>query len=250
MLEAKTNCFSCEKGFPSFYSLPKQKKSGNGELLQNQDLTIDLGQFIGDSHDQELPEELTACQHFLVDSEVIRGRQHVFNLASTNFTPNFLKENLQHFFEILQCPANVNLVLSFVLRNVEDRNYRYFYALENILILERSQLISNKEDMLELQNILDKINIVKLNTRERSSAIWKFLIATNVTVFATLLKSVLVGCKNVLLTPRNVKRTDVTCLSYKANKERYNDNLCLLRPVCMHKTGTEKLEEETSKLPN
>ena len=33
-------------------------------------------------------------------------------------------------------------------------------------------------------------------------------------------------------------------------KERYNDIFSLLRAVCMHSTGTEKLKEETSNLLN
>ena len=50
------------------------------------------------------------------------------------------------------------------------------------------------------------------------------------------------------LPPRLLKSADVNCLTYKANKERYNDNSCLLTAVCKHKTDTEKLDEETSTL--
>ena len=67
------------------------------------------------------------------------------------------------------------------------------------------------------------------------------------TFFAVLLKSISVGCNNLLLPSQLAKSADVNCLTYEANKERYNDNLCLLRAVCMHKTVTEKLGEETSK---
>ena len=71
-----------------------------------------------------------------------------------------------------------------------------------------------------------------------------------VTIFVALLKSVPVGCKDILLPPNLVKRIDVNCLFYKSNKERYNDNLCLLGAVCMHKTGNERAQEETKKLFN
>ena len=104
--------------------------------------------------------------------------------------------------------------------------------------------------MSELQNIPVELNIVELRTQERCSTKWKHLFATNVTVFAALLKSVPVECKDVLLPARLVKRNDVNCLSYKANKERSNNNLCLLRAICTHKTGTKRLEEELSKFLN
>ena len=104
--------------------------------------------------------------------------------------------------------------------------------------------------MTEFQQRLDDLNIVELSKRERSSTKWKLLFTTNVTIFAALLKGVPVGFKNILLPPNLVKRSDVNCLTYKPNKERYNDNLCLLWAVCMHKTGNERVEEETKKLLN
>ena len=203
---------------------------------------------MGDYDDQALRQELTACQHFLFDSEFVRGRQHVFNFASTNVTPKFLREKIQQVFESLLCAAKVNLALGFLLCNVEDGSYRYLYAHENSLLLERSLLIANKEDMTEFQQRLDDLNIVELSTRERSSNKWKLLFTTNVIIFAASLKSVPVGCKDIWLPPNLVKRSDVNCLTYKSNKERYNDNLRLLRAVCMHKTGSERVEEETKKL--
>ena len=203
---------------------------------------------MGDYDDQFLRQELTACQHFLVDSGFVIGRQHVFNFASTNVAPKFLREKIQQVFENLLCAAKVSLALGFVLRNVEDGSYRFFYAHENSLLLERSLLIANKEDMTEFQQRLDDLNIVELSTRERSSTKWKLLYTTNVTIFAALLKSVPVGCKDVLLPPNLVKGSDVNCFTYNSNKERYNYNLCLLWAVCMHKTGNERVEEEKKKL--
>ena len=124
---------------------------------------------MGDCDVQALRQELTPCQHFSVDSDFVRGRKHVFNFASTNVTPRFLREKIQQVFESLHCAAKVNLALGFVLPNVEDGSYRYFYAHENNLLLERSLLIAKKEDMTELQQRLDDLNIVELSTRERSS---------------------------------------------------------------------------------
>ena len=193
---------------------------------------------MGDHRDQEPREELTMCKHFLVDSELVRSRQHVFSFAPNRIDSSFLMDKLQHVHENLQCAAKSNMALGFIFRNGK---YRYFCAQENIFFLERSQLIASKEDLLELQKSVYEVNIVELSARERSSTKLNFLFATNVTFFAALLKSIPVGCKGVLLPPHLVKRADVNCLTYKANKERYNDNLCLLRAVCMHKTGTGRL---------
>ena len=119
--------------------------------------------------DQELREELTTCKYFLVDSELVRGRQHVFNFASNRIDSSFLKDKLQHVYENLQYATKIIMALGFVLRNVEDGNNRYFYAHENNLLVERSQLMANKENLLELQKSVDEVNIVELSTRERNS---------------------------------------------------------------------------------
>ena len=155
--------------FPRFYSLQKHKTIDLGKFSRIQDLTVDLEPFLGVYHDQELSKELQFCQHFLIDSEFVRSKQHVFNFASNNFIPSFLKNILQQVFEDSYCAAKVNFALGFVLRNAEDVKYRFVYAHKNSLILERSQLLANKEDMLELQNILDDLISVELSTRERCS---------------------------------------------------------------------------------
>ena len=244
---AKTKCNICEEEYSSFYSLQRHTKPVHGTTSRIRNVNVNLEAFMGDYDDQALCQELTACQHFLVDSEFVRGRQYVFNFASTNVTPKFLQEKIQQVFESVLCAAKVNLALGFVLRNVEDGSYRYFYAHENSLLVERSLLIAHKEDMTEFQQRLDDLNIVELSTRERPSTKWELLFTTNVTNFAALLKSVPVGCKDNLLPPNLVKRSDVNCLAYKSNKQRYNDNLCFLRAVCKYKTGNERVEEETKK---
>ena len=136
------------------------------------------------------------------------------------------------------------------IRNVEGGKGGYFYEHKNNSLLKRSLLIANKKDMREFQHRLDDLNIVELSTRERSSTKWKLLFSTNVTIFAALLKSVPVVCKDILLTSSLVRRSDVNCLTYKSNKERYNDKHCFLRSLCIHNTESQKLEEETKKLFN
>ena len=72
VLVAKTKCLTCQKDFPSVYSLQKHKESEHGILSRFQDLTVDLEPIMGDYHNQELREALTACQQFLVDSIFVR----------------------------------------------------------------------------------------------------------------------------------------------------------------------------------
>ena len=127
---AKTKCKILEAKKCSFYSLQRHKKSVHGTESGIQNVNVNVDAFMGDYEDQALRQELTACPHFLVDSEFVRGRQHVFKFASTNVTPKFLREKIQQVSESLHCAPEVSLALGFVLRNVEDGSFRYSYAHE------------------------------------------------------------------------------------------------------------------------
>ena len=80
---------------------------------------------------------------------------------------------------------------------------------------------------------------------------WKFNKLTNLTVFAALLKDVPMGCKNAVLPEPLLKNHTINYLTSEGNtRQPYNDNLCLFRALPLHLHGTQRLEEETSKLFN
>ena len=45
------------------------------------------------------------------------------------------------------CAAKLNVVFGFVLKNVEDGTFRFYYARENNTLLERSKLVATNEDL-------------------------------------------------------------------------------------------------------
>ena len=59
------------------------------------------------------------------------------------------------------------------------------------------------------------------------------------------------GCKNAVLPEHLFRNATINCLTYEENtRHPYNDNLCLFRALALHSHGTQRLEEETSKLFN
>ena len=70
--------------------------------------------------DTDLKEELQACQHFFVDSELEKGRHRVFNFAMSTFDNSLINQKLDLVFKRLERAAKVNLAFGFVLKNVED----------------------------------------------------------------------------------------------------------------------------------
>ena len=59
------------------------------------------------------------------------------------------------------------------------------------------------------------------------------------------------GCKNAVLPEPLLKNHTINCLTFEENtRQPYSDNLCHFRALALHLHGTQRLEEETSKLFN
>ena len=93
----------------------------------------------------------------------------------------------------------INLALGFILKNIEDWKFGYFHAHENNTLLEQSKLLSNKVDIVNLEEILKKTDLIESRTKERSNTKWKFFKLTNLTMFAALLRHIPMGCRGAVL---------------------------------------------------
>ena len=203
---------------------------------------------MGDVDDQSLREELESCKHFLTDTEMENRRDRVFNFEMSYFDMSLLNDKLDYVFKELKC-AKTNLAFGFVLKNVEDGSCRYFYAHENNTVMERLKLVCTRADLTNLKDRMSKMGIVDICTRERANTKWNFYKPTFLTVFASLLKDVPMGCKDTFLAEPLLKNHLVNCAtSERFTRQPYNDNFCLFRAIALHLHGIEKLEEETSKI--
>ena len=244
-------CKLCHAELTGFYALRQHKISQHGTQIVFGARNIDVEDIVGDVDDQSLREELQSCRHFLVDSEVQKGRHSVFNFAVNNLTPQVIEEKLDCVLDKLKCVAKPNLALGFILKNIEDGKFRYFYAHENNTLMEQSKLVSNKDDMAKLKEILKKTDVFESCTKERSNTKWRFFKLKNLAIFAALLRDIPMGCKDAVLPESLLRNRSINCLTYKQNpKKPYKGNLCLFRALALHLHVNERLEEETSKLFN
>ena len=244
-------CKLCHAEFTGFYALRQHKNTQHGTKIGFGANNIDVEDLVGDVDDQSLREELESCKHFLIDTEMENGRHKVFNFAMSSFDMSLLNAKLDYVFKELKCAAKVNLAFGFVLKNLEDGSCRYFYAHENKKVMERSKLVCTPADMANLKHRMQKMNIVGICTRERSSTKWKFYKLTNLTNFASLLKDVPMGGKYTVLPEPLLRNCNVNCLTFERKTlQPYNDNLCLIRALALHLHGNKNLEEETSKIFN
>ena len=172
---------------------------------------------MGDVEDHSFTEELRSCQHFLVDSELQRARHKVFNYAVETLNETVVNEKLDHFFNNLKSAAKVNVALGFILKNIEDGGFRYFYAHEDNTLLDRSKLVCTHDDLAKLKHFLNKTDVIESCSRERMNTKWRFYKLTNLAVFAALIKDVPMGSKNAVLPEPLLKNHTINCLTYEQN---------------------------------
>ena len=135
---------------------------------------VDVEHIVGDVEDEWLREELRSCQHFLVGSEFERVRHKVFNYTVETLNETIVNEKLDHFFNNLKCTAKVNLAFGFTLKIIEDGGFRYFYAHEINILLDRSKLVCTHDDLAKLKVFLNKTDVIESCSRERMNTKWRF----------------------------------------------------------------------------
>ena len=191
-----TVCSSCDQEFPSYYSLQQHRRKEHGAKQRKPSDTVAyLNKIVEEEGEdgEKLKEELSACQHFLVDTEMENGRHKVFNFQMSKLDTKIINEKLEEVFNKLDSAAKINFALGFVLRNVETGDYWYYYAHENNTLFEKSQLLCTKADLITIQGKVEKFDIVEQCTQERQNTKWRFKLITNVTIFAALLKNIPMG---------------------------------------------------------
>ena len=113
-----TVCLSCEQEFPSYYSLQQHgRKEHEAKQRKPSDTVADLNKIVEDEGEdgEKLKEELSACQHFLVDTEMENGRNKVFNFQMSKLDTKIISEKLEEVFNKLDSAAKINIALVFVL---------------------------------------------------------------------------------------------------------------------------------------
>ena len=176
---------------------------------------------------EKLKEELTACQHYLVDTEMENGRHKVFNFQMSKLDTKIINEKLEEVFNKLDSAAKINIALGFVLRNVETGENRYYFAHENNTLFEKLHLLCTKADFITIQGKIENFDIVEQCTQERQNTKWRLKLITKVTLFAALLKNIPMGCPDSVLSEPLLQHTPKNSLLSDKDKQPYKDHLCL-----------------------
>ena len=134
--------------FHSSYALRKHKQTVHQSRWQSNftfSTKVDLVTVMGDHAKQQLREELRKVEHFFVDFESIRGKQHVFNLVLTDLSPAVMAGKLRLVFANFDNTAKIIVTLCFVIHNIESSHYCYWNAHKNSLVFNTSEFSVKKK---------------------------------------------------------------------------------------------------------
>ena len=150
----------------------------------------------------------------------------------------------------LKCASKLSLAFGFIFRKIEDGGFRYFYRHENNTPLDRSKLVCTNDDLAKLKSFLSKSDVIESCSRERMNTKWRFYKLTNLTVVATLLKGVPMGCKDAFLPKPLSENGTIHCLTFDEKKIQGNHKtttcvlFVLLLSICMsHNEWKKKFQK-------
>ena len=154
--------------FPVFYAIRQHENTQYGIPINT--ANVDPEDIINEVDGTNLEEELHYFQYFLSESELERARHKVLNYAIENFNAKIMNEKIDHFLNNSKFAAKGN-------RGFEG--FRWFFAHENKILLDRSKFVCNKDDLAKLKEILVKNDVIESCSRERLNTKWKFHNLTN-----------------------------------------------------------------------
>ena len=114
-------CKLCFQEFPGFYALLQHRNTQHGMQIGSGTRDVDVEHRVRDVEKHRLREELRSCQKLLEDLELQRARHKVLNYAVETLNKTVVNDKFDHFFNILNCAAKVNLAFAFIPKNIEDR---------------------------------------------------------------------------------------------------------------------------------
>ena len=155
---------------------------------------------------------MRSCQHFRVVSELERARHKLFNQAIEKLNAKTLEEKLDNFFKNQHCAEKMNLVLE------SFKKYKWriqiFLRTKNNTLLDQSKLVCIKDDLVKLEEIVSKTDVIQSCSREKTDKKRRFYKLTNSTVFLALLKDVPISWTDAVLRKLLPKNQTVNCLTF------------------------------------
>ena len=188
--------------------------------------------------DAELGELLRRYEPLINVGHRIHPRQAIYNFrVDDNFVFDQLVDELRNIY---RSAFKINLNFSFVLRNIETGELRFFYASNNTSMLDRPMLIHDNASFRDFLEVLRTLDILEWVRNQRPNSKWVFLKLVQTLVTVTRLNFP-IGCSGIELPHYiTVNEAIVSVVRDRHSGEAYDDNLCLFRCLALHQGEGER----------
>ena len=160
-----------------------------------------------------------------------------FPLPNGQVTYNEMRDHLLHIFQELNVTFKVNISFGIILKSTTNKNkYRYYHPMETDRLMKTPFVISKKEDIDKLMNLLHSIDLLENMIRQRKNTKWVFHQVANVVYYVNKMNFPLGTDTEVKLPEYLLHNKSIHPLVYNINTRKgYNDHLCLFRCLALHK---------------
>ena len=125
-------------------------------------------------------------RHFLLDSETEYGWDRVFKYAMETLHARTVSQKLDTVFMKLNFAAKLNAASGFVLKNVENRTFRYYFAHKKNTLKEQSNFLATNEVLVKFKFISNNTTVVEAYTKVGENTKSKFYKLTIVIGFEAI----------------------------------------------------------------
>ena len=151
-------------------------------------------------------------------------RHKVYNFQKSKIDTNIINEKFEEIFNKRDSATKINIALAFNLQNFELVNIDISMLTKTIFWCDKSHLHCTKANLLTIQEKIEKF--VGQCTQERQSTSWRFKLITNVTIFAGVLKHIIMWCPDTVLPEPLLRHTQVNCF-YPTKTSNHTKNICV-----------------------
>ena len=201
------------------------------------------------SEDQRLEALLHRHRQVIEADDQMHNRQDIYNVrVNDSFTMDSFANTLRGIYQRQRSSFKINLSFSFVLRNIETGELRFFYASNNTNVLDKPMLVHNDITFSQFIDVLRTLDVLEWVRNQRPNSKWVFFKLVQTLVTVTRLNFP-IGAP-VDLPPYILSNPSIIALANNRHSgEPYIDNLCLFRCLALHQgEGECSLERVTKAL--
>ena len=135
--------------------------------------------------DQQLEALFHRYRQVIEADDQMHNRQDIYNVrVNDSFTMDSFANTLRGIYQRQRSSFKINLSFSFVLRNIETGELRFFYASNNTNVLDKPMLVHNDITFSQFIDVLRTLDVLEWVRNQRPNSKWVFfkLVQTLVTV--------------------------------------------------------------------